>query len=309
MKARFVSANAPWRLRRLASSWVPALIIALIGSTLAITAYINLRDHERARLKTDFHQTATAYVTAFTLKLARQKDGLDGVRRFFESSAFVSRDEFNTFVGLIDHNHKDLYATAWIPRVPARNRKLYAESARQDGLTGFHFFPEHPDDDELLPIYYLNHEAQTDKLLGFDLGADPKLRAALEMARDTGEPAAGYWHADLDSEMPFDLFLLMPVYMNGATIDSLADRQTFLEGFVMQLANLSDVLKQAIAGIELSGIDIDIMKTSAHRTSAPTALPLQMDFSVPWRTIRSPCAFPPCPPTMPSTKPIIPCLP
>jgi len=61
---------------------------------------------------------------------------LNGIKRFYYGSGFISRKEFQSFVNPLLDN-KAFQAIEWLPRVPLEKRNELETAAKKDGLKNF----------------------------------------------------------------------------------------------------------------------------------------------------------------------------
>jgi len=98
-----------------------------------------------------------------------------------------------------------------------------------------------------VPNTYLAKYPQTDQMTGYDGYTDPVRRAAMNTAASTGIPAmSGYVHMQAIPNSHSSFVIYLPVYNTGASLNSPADRQAALYGFVSLAVNINKFVSSLI---------------------------------------------------------------
>lgn len=125
------------------------------------------------------------------------------------------------------------------------------------------------------PVAYVEPGNTATGIAGLDLGSTPVLRAALEQARDSGEPVAAPWRFGEDNG-PFELLLILPVYESGAAPGRSEERQAALRGFVIGILRIDRLLKVLFSASRPGGLSLEFLDFSRdgrerllHRESVP----------------------------------------
>ncbi|HTL45813.1 MAG TPA: CHASE domain-containing protein [Vicinamibacterales bacterium] len=152
---------------------------------------------------TDLHTPAQFHVFAEHLRLQRRYPGVQGI------------------------GYSERFAAADLPRVLAERRQL--------GDPGFHVWPA-GERTEYHSILYLEPlDRRNQAAIGYDMSTDATRRAAMERARDTGEPAASgrvTLVQEIDENKQPGFLIYMPVYSGGSVPSTVEERRARLRGFV-----------------------------------------------------------------------------
>src|SRR4029453_10697473 len=111
----------------------------------------------------------------------------------FAGSATVDRAEFSAYVGALDlpGRYPGIRGLAWAPRVPGEARAGHGGTMRREGLAGYEIPPASPRR-EYHPVAFVEPAAGfEDGVLGLDVGAWLENPAAMDGARDSGQPPIG----------------------------------------------------------------------------------------------------------------------
>jgi CHASE1-domain containing sensor protein len=111
-------------------------------------------------------------------------------------------------------------------------------------------------------IYLEPFSAANRRAFGYDMFSEPVRRAAMERARDTGEPAMSgkviLVQEGKGADQP-GFLIYQPIYRNGAPVDSIEARRAALLGFVYSPFRAQDVIghifKSSVADLELEVFD------------------------------------------------------
>ena len=246
-------------------------IVVLIGSALALTAFMENRYDAHDLFVSAFRQQAALQAEVMSLELVRQMDDLDGLRRYLESDDFVDRNEFVRYVGPIKEQFP-VQAVEWIPRVQRGERTHYEAIARQDGLTEFRFTEKNSDGrmipaqerDDYYPVYYVEPLKGNDAALGFDLASEPLRRAAMGKACDQGR-AAGTAPVRLVQETGSQTGFLVfsPVYGGQGIPRTVEQRRLALRGFVLGVYRTGDLMQGVLASLPGKGLPFQLEDLSA----------------------------------------------
>ena len=163
---------------------------------------------------------------------------LRATQSFFSAQPRVTANEFQTYAGLIDlrQRYPGSAALGYSKRVrsPGDQDALAAEM-QSIGRGDFRIWPDSTATERqpIVLLEPLDHSNQAE--IGFDMQTDPVRRAAMERARDTGQPAASRMlppnpKAGEQAQPTFVVF--MPVYAGGITPETVAERREALEGFI-----------------------------------------------------------------------------
>ena len=157
-----------------------------------------------------------------------------------------------------------------------------AERARHEAQVRAEGFPDysiHPPGNRpvVSSIIYLEpFSAANRRAFGYDMFSEPIRRAAMERARDTGEPAMSgkviLVQEGKGADQP-GFLIYQPIYRNGAPVDSIEARRGALLGFVYSPFRAQDVIghifKSSVADLELEVFDGPGRPESLLYTSEP----------------------------------------
>lgn len=258
------------RLDRKAALSVAVVLTVGLAVTLVLFSFV--RGWEQERLQTRFEATAKAYEALFDSRIRLYLAEIEGLRRFYDSSKAVDREEFHVFARPVVSEHPEIQAFGWVPRVTRPDRQSHEDAARRDGLGGYEISEKSAQGarvraagrDTYYPVYFVEPMEGNEPALGYDLGSEPARLAALEQARDTGRRVAtSRIMLVQEAGHQFGILVFEPVYRNGVSIRTVAERRKYLRGFVLEAFRIKDVFETAISELRAGGIDIHLLDESA----------------------------------------------
>ena len=115
---------------------VTALVIG-VGLIITLGSFFLVKQWEQDRLQARFETTATVYQALFTARLNLYISEIETIRRLFNSSDWINRDDFRSFVEPILVRFPDIQALEMIPRMPNGHRLAHEQAAHDDGLADY----------------------------------------------------------------------------------------------------------------------------------------------------------------------------
>jgi serine phosphatase RsbU (regulator of sigma subunit)/CHASE1-domain containing sensor protein len=256
--------------------------VLLISLLLTLLASYYVRHNVEAQNRLRFDETTQATQEAIERRTEAYLDAMLGARGLFYASKSVTRGEWGNYVeGLEPSSHfEGLQALSYAEYVTPERREAFARRAREESL------PElRPDLDPggergaYFPVTYVGPLSEANKnMLNYDLYADPAHRAAMDRARDTGEPRATEMvyvltetppnsSADLALETGFVVYL--PVYKEGELQGTVAERRRALQGFVAGSFVSDELLDGIFRGSFNPAIDFEVYDGKDTASSPP----------------------------------------
>jgi diguanylate cyclase (GGDEF)-like protein/PAS domain S-box-containing protein len=234
-------ARRPAEDARLTHAPHAAIWAAIIGLAFCAVAFAFIWGWENALGQKELAVSSESHQLAVQNELDGFVSDLTALRALFESTADVTRTEFEIFTARILEDRSEVQNLSWVPRVTRSERALHELAAERDGIPGYGIKSVGADDkvsrsedrDEYLPIFYSSVKSRTSAIYGIDLLSEPVVKEALDRARDGDRlsvvpdimlhSVAGNVHGILFS---------LPVYRRGAAHGTVEKRRGNLLGFV-----------------------------------------------------------------------------
>jgi diguanylate cyclase (GGDEF)-like protein len=264
----------------------PALIATCIGLVLSLACAFAVGQWENRLARAEFDGLAENQAINIQNGINEYVGRLITLRTLFESAnEDITRSEYETFSQRLFQGHPGMLRVAWVPRVTRKERVEYEAAAVADGVSGYQIktFTDGapaPLADEYFPVYF-STEPKTSVVYGLDYWTFPERRAALEYARDNDQVKVlrTRLYETRKGSMPYGVMVAVPVYAKGTSRTTIADRRRNLNGFVVGIFDLPQLVAAIRAASQApSTIAIDVYppQTMREAASETTAVP---DFS------------------------------
>ena len=182
--------------RSIRTAGVALVVAAGIACTLFVAWVLHERETlERGEAFGRLSASATAGISD-TLHNLRDTE-LEGLAHFLEANPDASRAEFRRYTAHLTKNPA-VQEWVWVPEVAAAGKARFEESACAAGWKDFEIWQKDADGNRVpaggrdfyYPVLQVAPEAGHDAVWGFDMGSEPRRRAAMEEAARTGFPVA-----------------------------------------------------------------------------------------------------------------------
>jgi PAS domain S-box-containing protein len=222
----------------LAALMIP-LLLTLGGAQLS-------RDRLERRREDRFARTADEIAKAVTDRVEQYERALRGATALFAASSKVERGDWRAYVAALDLGQQfpGVQALGFMPLIRHSDVGAFEARLHADGVAAS--LRPNSDSADHFPVLYVEPLEANAAVLGFDMGADPRRRAAAEAARDQGRTVLTSEPQLLrDAAQAPGFILIAPVYAGGAPPATVEERRAALQGWVYAAARVRD----AIAGL------------------------------------------------------------
>jgi two-component system, sensor histidine kinase and response regulator len=221
------------------------LLVALLPALVAtVWAFLILGREGRREHETRFSVQADEVRAGIHERLQNCLDVLWGGRGLFGASEIVTHDEFRNYIAALhlDERHPAIRGVAFVQQVPAGDldavlatiRSEYpsvAPTALADGGAAH------------AVVRFIEPLAANQQALGLDVFAEPRRRAALEAACDSGEAQlTAPLSLVQDPSGALGFLLMVPVYRSGPPPTTVDERRARLRGWVDAPFTSADIL-------------------------------------------------------------------
>jgi signal transduction histidine kinase/CHASE1-domain containing sensor protein/ActR/RegA family two-component response regulator len=181
----------------------------------------------------------------------------------FAASREVDRTQFHAYVQRLDLGrlYPGVQGVGVSFRVPPILRAEFVDRMRRQGLAGFRIWPEHERAEYHTIAFLEPFDRRNRAAIGYDMFTEPTRRAAMERARDTGEPAASARVTlvqEIDVRKQPGFLIYVPIYRGGATPSTIVERRATLVGFVYSPLRAVDLLESILARDRDSSLAITV---------------------------------------------------
>lgn len=228
-------------------------LMLVTGIILSGTASYIVWSGERSKIQERFHEKADDVAIALQTTINDQFSVLEELSDFYGASARVERWAFRQLVKRPLSKKLAIQTMAWLPRVTASQKQEFEASIRAEGYPKFQITELTPQGSrieaekrpEYFPITYLESMLRQEIGLGLNFGSG-KTGLALQKARDTGNVTLQmHLPALIDSDRQLAFAAVLPIYDRNAPYASLEVRRESLQGFVLGVFQLAEIVKEA----------------------------------------------------------------
>ena len=251
-----------------------ALAITVIaGTILSVMVYSLASNWEQQRIEASFQREAKEHVEILKREIGFDLQMLLSLKALYDSSESVERSEFSTFATPLLSLHSSVQALAWVPRVPHSQRNRYEMDAREDNPSVNSIrerevqgkMRDALDRTEYFPVCFVEPYKGNEIALGFDLASDPVRRKALDEARDRGTMVAtGRLTLVQDTDERYGALVFAPVYRKGSPLYSVPERRESLQGFVIGVFRIGDMVEKSLSHFPSESIDLALYDDSTQ---------------------------------------------
>ena len=266
-----------FQIRSYVIRYFAVAMLACVGFGLTFAAFFVMREWEDQKIRSHFEFNSSNRVAALERAIESDLWLIKAVGGLYEVSANIERLQFRDFVKGFLFCHPGVQAMEWIPKVPDSRRDEYEKAARLERWPDFQITEKTAHGqmarasrrEEYFPVYFVEPYEGNEIAPGFDLASNPARLEALELARDRGEPAATAPITLIQEKARQNGFLIfLPVYRRGLPADSVEVRRENIEGFVLGVFRIGDILEKALSNLHPEGIDILLNDISAHESES-----------------------------------------
>jgi PAS domain S-box-containing protein len=217
--------------------WAGGLLLALaVSGALYAGAARTVNDDAEQRFDNLTHGAQHSLIT----RVKSYSDLLRGLEALFRTSEHLTRRQFHDYVAGLDiaRQFPAIESVNYAAAVPSAQRAAFIEAVREDSSLapdGYPAFTIRPpgEREEYTVLTYLEPDSLLAERMGVDIGANPLVAQALELARDSGEiSASGQVIMIKGPPAHVGLGMRLPVYRNGLPQGSVAERRAAYQGSV-----------------------------------------------------------------------------
>ena len=207
---------------------------------------------------------------------------------FYSSTSLVTREQFRSFTTPFFKQSTAISAISWSPYVPHTERAAYEQNLRAEGFRDFFIYEKDASGNkfaaserpEYFPVTYIEPMTSSQAVMGFDNASSPERMSAILNARDSGEPmVTAPIQLIQDSRPEVGILIIVPVYRNGAPIQSMEERRASFSGVAVGAFRVNKLVHNAMG--EINPHDIELYLYDVVDPRAPQFLAFYPSMSGP----------------------------
>jgi PAS domain S-box-containing protein len=240
-------------VRSLSRVWIAWLLLqAGVLASVIVTTLVVREAQTTQRMALE--NAADEIVDAVESRMRAYVEVIYAARGLFISSVSVTPVEFERFIHSLElpQRYPGLQTIAYAPRVTAAERVAFEKNLRALGgaFAGFSIAPA-GEREEYFPTVHRVRFGSGQTALGNDLLAEPSRRAAVIAARDSGALSALGPLPLINRPTQSGFFLYLPVYREGAAVDTIDGRRAGIAGMVRAMFRVEELVPSLARGSHL----------------------------------------------------------
>jgi PAS domain S-box-containing protein len=249
-----------------------AWAVLVLAVVVTVVAWQATQDSVESDARVRFEAEAARVTPRIERRLSAYEQVLRGGVSLFDTWGRVSRGQWRTYVtGLqVDRNFPGIQGIGFAEIVPAERLANHLARIRGEGFPDYAIHPEGDRPVYSAIIYLEPFDWRNQRAFGFDMLAEPVRRAAMERARDTGEPAMSgkvRLVQETETDTQPGVLIYLPVYSTASVPASLEARRSELRGYVYAPFRMGDLMA-AVIGQDASEIRIEVFDGEAPDPAA-----------------------------------------
>ena len=223
--------------------------IGLLASVFAGLQVKQATERDAAR---QFELTSAQVALRIQERLSTYALILQGTAGLLAGSYSVDRKEWRTYVEKLSAQERvpGVQGIGFSKLVPPDQLAAHVASIRAEGFPGYTVRPSGERAVYTSIIYLEPFEGRNLRAFGFDMFSEPVRRAAMERARDTGKAALSgkvELVQETGKEVQAGTLMYVPVYRNGAPLDTVERRRSALIGWTYSPYRMQDLMGGILA--------------------------------------------------------------
>lgn len=228
-----------------------SLLCGLFCMTLTLLVFFMKAADSQKDIQNLFEKEAQQETMVFREKLDRHLYNGNNVSLFFESSDYITWDEFETFLDPVIKQNPEVKAITWIPELSTSQRRTFESQMRSDGFEGFNIMTLTPDNQweaetqqqVYFPIYYTKPYLRNQNFLGLNLaGFSEKIQLFDTVIAEGNPVVSSVLRVNGQAVEPGTHCIYIPVYNRRQITCTIEGRKENLKGFVGIYLDLDEFL-------------------------------------------------------------------
>jgi len=262
------------------SGWIRYITLlpwGVLAAFLLLTYLLRVQTAHDVRrdMQNEFDARARETISLVQQRMLSYEKVLYGVRGLFATSPDVSRNEFRAYFNALNltDTHPGIQGLGFSQIVPAAQKDKHIAAIRREGFPQYTIRPEGVRDLYTSVIYIEPFSKENMPVFGYDLysdlahpiNGDPNVGArhnAMNLARDSGKAVISSkvkLLADIRNNgyVQAGFLMYLPVYKNGAALDTLDERRANIIGWVYFPFRMDDLMAGILGGVA-HDVDVEV---------------------------------------------------
>lgn len=248
------------------ASFIKDYIIAALSFLLLffLTLFVFAETKKRAEERSErlFNIKAAQATEAIGLRMRDYVQILISAKAMFVASDTVDREAWRTYYEnlQLETNFPGIQGIGYAQVISPKKLEDHVQAIRNEGFESYSVYPEGQRPVYTSIIYLEPFTDRNQRAFGFDMFSEPIRRSAMQIARDTRQPAMSgkvRLMQETGQDVQWGFLICLPIYHHKANPTSMQDRQQQIKGYVYSPFRARDLMTSILAD-EFHDIDIEI---------------------------------------------------
>ena len=270
----FAQPQKVWKTRRINIG----VSMIIIYTFIVLLFSINIKQ-ENIRVQGIFTEQVLQINNSIEKILATDTEVIYATKNLFESSEYVSEEEFQTFLEGTLSRHPSIKAISWNPVIEYEKREEYEQQMKEKGYENFTIKEGKKGSiisakkrEKYVVVTYIEPVVGNKKAIGYDVRSNEARRYALNLAADSGKlTATSPITLVQENESQFGVLFFLPLY-EEKNVAHLEKNKKKLRGYVVGVYRIGDLILQALNKFQLQELVISLEDVSDAKSITPMAI-------------------------------------
>jgi CHASE1-domain containing sensor protein len=226
---------------------------------LSLTGYTAAQHSMAARQDQEYSASVDEIVASLKQRFDIYLSELTSAKAMFDTMRHVERKDWEHYVASLgtSKNFPGTVGIAYAKVIAPKDKAAFEASMRAQGFAGFSVKPGGQRSLYSSVIYIDSRDPKTQRAFGYDMLTDAPRRQTMFVARDTGAVAMTSKLTLLsEDEVNYQpgFILITPVYRNGLSPSTTAERRVEVDGFLMTAFRIRDFMN-GVVGVKNYQVD------------------------------------------------------
>ncbi|WP_370601430.1 response regulator [Pseudomonas nitroreducens] len=238
------------------------LALMLVFGGLVLWQWLDLEARNRTEYEQRFKLEAEEIAHRVSNRMRSYEMVLRGMSGLIVGTNAVSAEDWARATDQLQlqDRYPGIQALAWARYLKREEANEFVSEIWEQGRRDFRIIPPEPRDEYIVVQYSSPMDWRNRRTLGFDMLTEPVRRAALDLARESGEVSLTgplKLRQETEQQAQSGVILYMPVYRPDAPSTSVDERRTALLGMVCGAFRINDLMA-GILGAQSNLYSIDL---------------------------------------------------
>ncbi|MFT5660097.1 MAG: signal transduction histidine kinase/sensor domain CHASE-containing protein/ActR [Sulfurimonas sp.] len=263
-----------WVQRQMSIGLPMIFIFALI----IVFFSINNR-RENKRIQSEFTEKTLIISKSFEKILATNLEVIYSVRSYFNSSDYVSKKKFKTYLEDAFQRHKSIHAISWNPVIHSEQRDEYEEEMKKKGYENFTIkerikglMSTAEEHEKYVVITYIQPALANEKAIGYNVYSNHSRRIALDQASSSAKLTATEPIILVQEKgNQTGILFFLPLYQSIQTPTGAIKKENSLKGYIVGVYHTSNLIEELLRNFKLNNIVISLKDKTDINNPLPIA--------------------------------------